>query len=155
MSVRLPAALLVLAAVALTGCEKPPPYASVFTDGRTESGQASAWCFGSGSAAEIPLAADCTQGPRLAGAAKVTAGHAVAIDVPTSATKDGWAATLLTNTGNLTLVPGISGKKSYVRFTVPTGVSVNTYVLEVIALRSNRNVADARGVWRFRLDVQG
>jgi hypothetical protein len=160
MSVRRLAVLLAaagLAATVLAGCEKPPPYASIFAAGDTASGEAVAWCFDGGSAAVSPLPSDCVQGPKRTGVLKVSPGDKVAIDVPTTATDDGWTANLLTDAdgGQVSRVPGIDRDETYARFTVPTDSTASAYVLEVIALHQGGKTESPRGVWRFRLDVKG
>jgi hypothetical protein len=132
------------AAVALAGCEKPPPAVSVFSGTTTLNEQALCWAFDSDSLAPGQCAQDILQGDQSGGGAVVPiqAGNTVGISVDPVVAQTGWTPTI----GGQRIVDAPL-TETYFRFTVPLGVPANGVPLQIVAGQDS----SIRGVWIFKL----
>lgn len=139
-------ALVVIALMGLTGCEKPKPEITVVSGARSVHAPALCWmvdasqaCAEDGNAAPIALAA--------------TSGATLGISVDSEVAEAGWRPSLVVNGQEQKLTSGILHKR-YWRMQYPeiSLTSLAGQPLQLVVYSMSTDQQNVRGYWTFSLD---
>lgn len=134
--------ILLLAALALTACEKPMPAVTAATVGGSERTTAICWSHD----AKVPVSSDCQMDQSLIKSMKVTPGEFVGFSVDKEIAESGWV--VFVNGSQVT--SKLNSK--YFRFnTAENSFSKGPLEVEIYALTQDQK---ARGVWGFTLSAK-
>lgn len=140
------AAAAILAALALTGCQKPVPEVTALADGAFVQIPASVFCFGGqkytgpGSCREAKVTRTVTVRPS----------SPVSLEVPQEVRQHGWYVRLVGQNGQVTPGP-IQKDSSYFKLSADFG-QANTLDLQVVALPAGDAASgQPSGIWELHL----
>ena len=136
------------AGLALSGCTKPTPGATVFSGTTSEFRQATCWAFdapalGPGECAQ-DLIAQAVEGDAVS-VIPVLPGGVVGISVDPAVADAGWTIVLGNERVNSTTL-----NSTYHRFTLPEQAVIPESGVQLLVLAGSGS--DTRGIWVFRLD---
>lgn len=136
--------LAAIAGLALSGCQKPPPSISVWTNGQSDQVAPLCWSFES----DGLTSGECTEGNLReqlssdSGVIEVAAENTVGISVDQDVAEAGWTPVI--NGNALTNKPLT---ETYFRFTYPLGAPAEGIPLQIVAGQDQI----PKGVWSIRL----